>query len=308
MPSVIGKQRQAMQGGRSREHSARQGGAGVCQSRAAEAPDQCVIGSRVVTRNICTASSPHRAAEPVDCCGGHLSLFLLSACPEGMADDREPHTGEEEEPEAGPLPPPPGAEDAEEEEADVGPVLPKAKKRKVGDRRVGGVAEAVAPPPPAPPACLQCCCLLLWSRNVCMQQCMHAQLLGRPTGVAAALPHVQPLPNEPCLRMLVAERQQYPSACIRTAAAPTDMHSFVLASPAAPPPPRRCWSMSSSTWGRCRCQTCTKSLTCTETQVGAGILVSPLFCRACACACAVLCCMHVRKLYMHRDTGGCCFS
>ena len=38
-----------------------------------------------------------------------------------------------DEPEAGPMPPPPGADVEEaEEDADVGPTLPKAKKRKVG--------------------------------------------------------------------------------------------------------------------------------------------------------------------------------
>lgn len=50
-----------------------------------------------------------------------------------MGDTREHQEIEEEEPEAGPMPPPPGADGEEqEEEADVGPVLPKAKKRKVG--------------------------------------------------------------------------------------------------------------------------------------------------------------------------------
>lgn len=48
-----------------------------------------------------------------------------------MADEKE-QVAEEEEPEAGPMPPPPGADEQEEEEGtDVGPVLPKAKKRKV---------------------------------------------------------------------------------------------------------------------------------------------------------------------------------
>lgn len=40
-------------------------------------------------------------------------------------------TDTQEEPDVGPAPPPEGVEDEEEEAADVGPVLPKAKKRKV---------------------------------------------------------------------------------------------------------------------------------------------------------------------------------
>ena len=50
-----------------------------------------------------------------------------------MADDREAAAVADDEPEAGPMPPPPGADGQEaEEDADVGPTLPKAKKRKVG--------------------------------------------------------------------------------------------------------------------------------------------------------------------------------